>query len=80
MPVDVALVAQRSCQRPAFAAANTAAGLVVHAIGDRAGEPLHTWNFGPCRPYVAAPGQTVHLLGPPIDPSAFAAALYYGER
>lgn len=78
--VDVALLPQRSCRRPAFAAASTAAGLELHAIGDRAAEPLHTWNFGPCRPYVAAPGNTVHLLGPAIDPTAFAGALYYGER
>lgn len=78
--VDVTLVPQRSCRRPAFAAATTAAGLELHAIGDRAGEPLHVWNFGPCRPYVATPGTTVHLLGPAIDPTAFAGALYYGER
>lgn len=80
VPVEVAELPPRSCQRPAFAATTTAGGLQLRAIGDRAGEPLHTWNFGPCRPYVADPGQTVHLLGPPIDPTAFAGALYYGER
>jgi hypothetical protein len=80
VPVDVALMPQRSCRRPGFAASNTAAGFAVHAIGDRASEPLYTWNDGPCRPYVAAPGMVVHLLGPAIDPTAFASALYYGER
>jgi hypothetical protein len=43
-------------------------------------EPLFDGSGAVCRPYVAAAGSTLHLLGPPIDPTAFAPAIRFGAR
>ena len=76
----MAEMAGASCRRPGFAIAGGETGLEVRAIGDPAPGPLYEWSFGQCVPYAAAPGVTVHALGPPIDLEAFAGAIYFGER
>lgn len=77
--VDVAELPDRTCARPAFAAADTAFGLFVHAIGDPVTAPLFHFD-GQCRAYTPRAGVTLHALGPPIDSTAFAGAVYFGER
>lgn len=78
--VDVAELPVRACERPEFAATTAAAGLQLHAIGAPVVGPLHHWSGGQCRPYAVADGFELHALGPALDPTAFMAALYFGER
>ncbi len=53
---------------------------VRHRRGDRPQGPLFRRENGLCLPYPAAAEPSLRVLGPPIDPAAFAGAVYYGAR
>lgn len=76
----VAELEQATCERPAFALAADELGLTIHAIGDPVAAPMYHWSANQCTVYAPAPGATLHTLGPAIDPTAFAGAVYFGER
>lgn len=81
VPVPVVELPAHACEPPRFALTAAIDGtLEVRAIGDPQVEPLYVPSFGACVPYTATPGTIVHALGPPIDPTAFVGATYYGER
>ena len=80
VPIAVAELPARACQRPTFAADTTATGFEVRAIGDPVTEPLFRWVADRCQPYAATPGAALYRLGPPVDATAFPGALLYGER
>lgn len=78
--VHVAEVPQPACEPIAFATAQTDAGLEIRALGDRPGGPLFRRENGLCLPDPGAAEASLRALGPPIDPAAFAGAVYYGAR
>jgi len=77
--VLVAELPEHACDPVTFATVATAVGIDVHAIGDPV-TGLYRFDGWQCLPYTAAPGTVVRALGPPIDPEAFMAAVYFGER
>jgi hypothetical protein len=80
VPVPVVELANRLCDRPAFAAAGSDGGLEIYAIGAPVSQPLYHWDAVGCSAYLVAPGSVLHTLGPAIDPTAFPGAVYFGER
>jgi hypothetical protein len=78
--VDVTELPVRGCARPAFALTAIDGAATLHAIGDPVTSPLHYFDGLQCAPYTPDADHVVYALGPPIDPTAFAGALYYGER
>jgi hypothetical protein len=80
VPVPVVELPAQACEPARFAVASGLAGLEVRAIGDPVASPLYWTGTGVCAPYAPATGSVIHALGPPIDPTAFVGATYYGER
>lgn len=78
--VPIAELPQRTCERIGFAMATTDEGEAIHAIGDRATDPLFQLTGLGCQPYAGATGQELRTLGPAIAPETFSAAVMYGER
>jgi hypothetical protein len=80
MPVAVAELPQRTCNRPVFAGSPSADGIDIRAIGDRAAATLFQIDTGTCLPYVIPPDTDLRTLGPPLDPKTFVGSIYFGER
>ena len=81
LAVPVAVVPRHRCGRTiAFAQGLSAAGdLELRAIGDPA-MALFQGFPGQCTPYAPPANTDVRALGPPIDPTAFVGAIYFGAR
>ncbi len=77
-PVLVAEVPQHACEPPTYATSNRP--FQIRPVGDRAPGPLFRLDGSTCAPYAGAPGNELRALGPPIDPTAFIGAIYYGDR
>jgi hypothetical protein len=76
--VLVAEVPQHACEPPAYATSNRP--LTIRPVGDPAPGPLFRLDGTTCTPYAGAPGNELRALGPPVDPTTFLGAIYYGER
>ena len=78
--VRVAELPAHTCKPLAFAVASTDPGIAIQAIGDPVTDTLFRPEGKQCTPYAGVPDTVMHALGPPIDPSAFMGALFFGER
>jgi hypothetical protein len=82
--ISVAELPRRTCEPVAFATAPAGVDFEIRAIGDRAPDALFRLENGQCLPNPgsgSSPSETsLRTLGPPIDPSAFVGAVYYGAR
>lgn len=76
--VLVAEVPQHACEPPAYATSNRP--FTIRPVGDPAPGPLFRLDGAACTPYAGAPGNELRALGPPVDPTTFLGAIYYGER
>lgn len=80
VPVPVVEQPAQACEPAQFAVTSGLTGLEIRAIGDPVVTPLYWTGTGVCAPYTPAVGAVLRALGPPIDPTAFVGATYYGER
>ena len=81
--VPVAELPPRTCEPVAFATGpdgEDGEDLEIRAIGDRAPDALFRLENGQCLPTPSSADTSFRALGPPIDPAAFAGALYFGAR
>jgi hypothetical protein len=77
-PAAVAELPRRSCERVGFATTNRP--FAIRVVGEPTAAAVFGVTAGVCLPVTSAPGNELRALGSPIDLTAFAAAIYYGER
>ena len=77
-PVRVVELPRQACAPPSHA--TTSRPFQVRPIVEPVAGTLYRTEGPACVPYVPAPGNELRALGPPIDLTAFIAAIYYSER